>query len=146
MRNQWRLTIGVVLLAALVAVGLFASRHLSQREASIDLARTRPSVKGLFVASIRPEGPEPSVGPIGTWMLALTKPDGTPVSGAMVSVGGGMPQHNHGFPTEPQVSAAADPGQYRIEGVKFSMPGLWELRLTIRAGDQSDDVLFNIRI
>jgi hypothetical protein len=146
MRDQWRLTIGVVLLVALVAVGLFASRHLSEREPSVDLARTRTSERGLFVASIRPDGPEPSVGPIGTWVLALTTPDGTPVSGAMVRIGGGMPQHDHGFPTEPQVSAAPDPGQYRIEGVKFSMPGLWELRLAIRAGDQSDDVQFNIRI
>ncbi|MBX3569725.1 MAG: FixH family protein [Rhizobiaceae bacterium] len=146
MRNQWRLTIGVALLVALVAIGLFASRHLSEREPEADLARSKPSAKGIFVVSIKPDGPEPSVGPIATWDLALTRPDGTPVSGAAVTVGGGMPQHNHGFPTEPRVSAAADPGRYRIEGVKFSMPGLWEMRLTISAGTDTDEALFNIRL
>ncbi|MBN9253014.1 MAG: FixH family protein [Mesorhizobium sp.] len=146
MRNQWRLTIGLVLLAALVMIGLFASRQLSHREPSVDLARSKPTANGLFVATIRPDGPEPTVGPIGTWILAVTKPDGTPVSGATITVGGGMPQHNHGFPTQPQVSTAPDPGQYRIEGVKFSMPGLWEMRLIIEAGTERDEAFFNIRL
>jgi hypothetical protein len=146
MRNQWRLTIGLGLLVVLVVLGLFASRQLSHREPEVDLARSRPSVKGVFVATIRPDGPEPSVGPIGTWILALTTPDGTPVTGARIVVGGGMPQHNHGFPTDPQAVATSDPGQYRIEGVKFSMPGLWEMRLAISAGDETDEALFNIKL
>lgn len=146
MRNQWRLTIGLALVVVLVVVGLFASRQLSHREPDVDLARSRPSEKGLYVATIRPDGPEPSVGPIGTWILALTTADGTLVTGANIVIGGGMPQHNHGFPTDPQVTAASDPGQYRIEGVKFSMPGLWEMRLAISADGKTDEALFNIKL
>jgi hypothetical protein len=54
-----------------------------------------------------------------------------------------MPEHNHGFPTEPEITEASG-GDYLLEGVKFSMAGWWELKLDITAGDQSDTVTFNV--
>ncbi len=50
---------------------------------------------------------------------------------AKISIGGGMPAHHHGLPTSPVVSWSAEKNYYVIEGLKFSMPGEWELRFLI---------------
>ena len=55
-----------------------------------------------------------------------------------------MPQHNHGFPTTPEVTEELGDGDYMIEGMKFSMGGWWELQLSINAAAGSDSVTFNI--
>ena len=55
-----------------------------------------------------------------------------------------MPEHNHGLPTSPEMTGQLDGGRYRIEGVKFSMPGWWELKFDISAAAGSDSVTFNL--
>ena len=39
-----------------------------------------------------------------SWMLTVKTPDGKPVEDAKVAIGGGMPDHNHGLPTSPQMT------------------------------------------
>ena len=55
-----------------------------------------------------------------------------------------MPQHGHGLPTEPAVTAELGDGRYRIEGVKFNMGGWWELQLRDRRPRGQDNVTFNL--
>jgi len=53
------------------------------------------------------------------------------VSGATLDIVGGMPEHNHGMPTQPQITEELAPGRYLLEGVRFHMPGLWRLTASI---------------
>jgi hypothetical protein len=84
--------------------------------------------------------------PVGTfqsWTVAVTTPDGKPLEHADLSIDGGMPQHGHGLPTRPQVSRELGDGRYLLEGMKFSMPGWWEIKLRVEGRDGSDRVTFN---
>ena len=52
----------------------------------------------------------------------------------------------HGLPTSPKATASLGQGRYRIEGVKFNMTGLWELKLAITAPAGEDKVTFNLML
>ncbi|TXS92060.1 FixH family protein [Parahaliea maris] len=81
-----------------------------------------------------------------SWQLQLEDAEGRPVTGAVIAVDGGMPAHNHGLPTRPQVIEAAGAGDYRIDGLRFHMPGNWEVRLQITAGALSDEVVITLSL
>ena len=38
------------------------------------------------------------------WILTIESVDGRPIRNADVTVEGGMPEHNHGLPTQPKVT------------------------------------------
>jgi hypothetical protein len=57
-----------------------------------------------------------------------------------------MPQHGHGLPTSPQVTQNLGNGDYLVEGMKFQMPGWWEVRFSISAGAQTDTITFNLTL
>jgi len=38
------------------------------------------------------------------------------------------------------------PGNYLIEGIKFSMPGWWVVTFHIQAGEMIDNVTFNLQL
>jgi hypothetical protein len=67
---------------------------------------------------------------IHSWEVVLTDEDGA-VSGATLDIVGGMPEHNHGMPTQPQITEELAPGRYLLEGVRFHMPGPWRLTASI---------------
>jgi hypothetical protein len=69
---------------------------------------------------------------------------GRPVENARISVDGGMPEHGHGLPTQPQVRRSLGGGMYDIEGLRFSMGGWWEVKLSIEAAQGTDRVTFNL--
>lgn len=81
---------------------------------------------------------------IHSWTLHVETADGQPVENAELSIDGGMPEHGHGLPTSPQVTENLGGGDYLVEGMKFQMPGWWEVRFDISAGGQSDTVTFNL--
>jgi hypothetical protein len=143
--RMWLAGIGIVVIAvaALAAVYMVAP---STQVADLDLARSKPTSKGLYTVSIAPDDGEPTVGPLTRWTVTLKDRSGTPVSGATFKVGGGMPDHNHGLPTQPEVTADLGDGRYRLEGMKFSMPGWWVLRLSVEAPAGADEVLFNLKL
>ena len=73
--------------------------------------------------------------------VSIVKPQG-----ATVTVDGGMPAHRHGLPTQPQAAPGDAPGQYRIEGVRFQMPGEWVVTFTIQADALTDQVTFPLTL
>ncbi|WP_127598894.1 FixH family protein [Nitratireductor alexandrii] len=113
---------------------------------TLDLARSKPTVNGLYVVAIAPEAEPVETGELHGWVLTLTVPDGTPVEDAQIEVGGGMPDHGHGLPTSPEMTAYLGDGRYRIHGVRFNMGGWWVLDFTVRAEPGEDTVRFNIRL
>jgi len=83
---------------------------------------------------------------IHNWVFHIRTPDGDPVSGANISVTGGMPLHNHGLPTDPRMTQEIGNGDYLIEGVRFHMNGYWELLVTVEVDDKRDTVIVTLDI
>ena len=71
---------------------------------------------------------------------------GRPVENARITVDGGMPEHGHGLPTQPQVHRSLGGGMYDIEGLRFSMGGWWEVKLAIESPAGADRVTFNFDV
>jgi hypothetical protein len=114
--------------------------------ASLDTATTRPTDNDLFNVSWRSDTDDVPLNQIHTWTLTVTTPDGTPVENAEILVDGGMPQHGHGLPTSPQVTAYLGNGEYRVEGLRFQMTGWWEVKFNINADGQTDSITFNLTL
>ncbi len=122
----------------------FMSDMATKPKPELDLSRNRTSVNGVYVVAIAPENEPIKLGELHSWIVTLTTPDGAAVEDASFEVGGGMPDHNHGLPTSPKVTENLGGGRYRLEGVKFSMTGWWELSFDISSASGSDSVTFNM--
>jgi len=68
------------------------------------------------------------------------------VSDAVISIDGGMQAHGHGLPTSPKLNPTELAGQYKIEGLKFSMLGEWVLGFRISANQLTDQAIFKLSI
>jgi hypothetical protein len=80
------------------------------------------------------------------WTLHIENPEGEAITGAQITVDGGMPEHNHGLATRPRVTAESGNGNYRLEGLRFHMRGDWELLLTIVANGKTDTVVVKVTL
>lgn len=107
---------------------------------------TWTSKAGYFQLDVRSELNPVVINKMHRWSLRLVDADGNPVTGAAISVQGGMPAHDHGLPTAPRVSSEPESGNYVLEGLRFHMRGLWELEFTIRAGETSDVVIVALEL
>ncbi len=83
---------------------------------------------------------------IHQWIIQVQTLDGVPVTKAEISIDGGMPDHDHGLPTDPQVTGNLGDGRYRVEGLRFHMQGQWELKITIRADNMEDVVTISLEL
>ena len=111
--------------------------------AGLNLATERLSANEKYRVEIHPLAQPVAINKLHAWEIALHTPAGLAVEHAQIEVGGGMPQHGHGFPTQPRVTRALGDGRYLIEGMKFSMPGWWEIKLKIAGSAGADEVTFN---
>lgn len=109
----------------------------------LDLSQKRPTARSLYLVEVQSRANPIAINKMHAWEATVKLPSGEPVPGARITVGGGMPQHGHGYPTQPQVTKELGDGRYLIEGMKFSMSGWWELKLKIDASAGVDDVTFN---
>ncbi|MEY9586578.1 FixH family protein [Sinorhizobium fredii] len=139
-RRAVLLAIPAVLATTAVAAGLF-SRDLPS---DLDLVLKKPTSAGLYIAAIAPDRQPVTVGRMNAWTVTLTDANGTPVNRAAIAIDGGMPQHGHGLPTAPAVTKSLGRGRFLIEGMKFNMPGWWEIDLAIDGPGGADTVTFNV--
>jgi hypothetical protein len=114
------------------------------RPANLDTATTRLGDQGRFRVSYTSDLSPLAINKYHTWTLHVETPTGEAVTDAQLTVDGAMPEHNHGLPTQPQVTAALGNGDYRVEGMKFQMPGWWTVTVQVAAGGQQDTVTFNL--
>lgn len=110
----------------------------------LDLGRERSTVEKRYTVQVRPIAEPVTLGRLHAWEVVVQQPSGQPVTGAKFVVDGGMPQHHHGWPTQPRVTNELGDGRYLLEGMKFSMSGWWELKLKIDAAPGADQVTFNL--
>ena len=104
------------------------------------------SANGLYRVTAVSKMDPVTINKIHAWTLHVETADGEPVTDAEISVDGGMPIHNHGFPTAPRVTKNLGGGDYLLEGMKFNMAGQWVMDVTITAGGQTDTVHFEFEL
>jgi hypothetical protein len=109
-----------------------------------DRTITRMSGSDRFRVSMRSNVDPVPLSQIHSWTLHLETPEGVALDDAQIGVYGSMPAHKHGLPTKPRVTENLGGGSYLIEGVKFTMPGRWQLILIITADGKRDKAKFNI--
>ena len=83
---------------------------------------------------------------IHSWQIRVIDSESKPVTMASVSIEGGMPEHDHGLPTQPKVTSEISPGTYLLQGVRFHMPGRWEIKFTISREDQQEFGMASIQL
>lgn len=83
---------------------------------------------------------------IHSWELEVLDADGNPVEDASITVTGGMPDHDHGMPTNPQVTGTTGNGRYLLEGVRFHMPGRWVLLIKIASANNASSIEFEFTL
>ena len=103
----------------------------------------RDSVRGMYRATLDPMQ-QIRVRRMQTMRVVVTDHDGEAIQNAEILIDGGMPQHGHGLPTQPQVTRYLGDGAYEVEGVKFNMGGWWEFKLAINTDAGADTVTFNL--
>ncbi len=83
---------------------------------------------------------------IHSWELELLDASGSAVDGATITVVGGMPDHDHGLPTNPQVTGTQTNGRYLLEGIRFHMQGRWLMQFNISSPQTTTniDLEFNL--
>jgi hypothetical protein len=125
--NFFRLSACLLLLGAQVAMGQFSGEPVLSVQTS----------KGITV-DIYSEIAPLDINRIHSWQLRLTDAQGSPVSNAQIELVGGMPEHDHGMPTQPQITAETETGSYLLEGMRFHMPGKWllDIKLTYAVGTE----------
>ena len=132
---------------AAAALGLTLAGGTAAATQERDPSLIRVSDQGRFNVQVSSDANPIPMRRIHTWTIQVADRTGRPVDGAAIQVSGGMPEHGHGLPTQPQVSATETPGRYRINGVRFSMTGWWVLNLAIRTPDgRADTVTFNVTL
>jgi hypothetical protein len=107
---------------------------------------TRASETGAFTITVEP-GLDPIViNRIHEWTVHVETADGRPVEDATILIDGGMPEHQHGLPTRPEVTRDLGGGNYLVEGMKFNMTGYWELQISVEAGGTRDVAVFELTL
>lgn len=114
--------------------------------ADADFGATRTSDSGLFQVTYTPSLDPVAINELHEWTLHVETAEGAPVDDALITVSGGMPEHNHGMPTEPKVTTSLGNGDYRVEGMQFQMGGWWTVTFVIDAAGQQDSVTFNLKL
>jgi hypothetical protein len=71
---------------------------------------------------------------------------GAPLSGCRVDVDATMPEHGHGLPTGPRVETESARGRYRLDGLRFSMPGYWQIDVTASCDEGAQRARFDLRL
>jgi hypothetical protein len=128
------------------AISLFLTAALSAcatPPANLDVSLEKASASGRYLVSLSPPPSPPAINQMHSWTVSVKDVAGSPVSGARLAVDGGMPQHGHGLPTKPRVTREIEDGTYLVEGMKFSMPGWWNIKFDIQGQQGQDKVTFN---
>lgn len=136
-----KIVYGLLLLVGILVTGCMSEMPVP---ANLDTSTTRVTENGLYKMTIKPDAAPIAINEIHTWTLHVETPDAKPVENAVITMGGGMPQHGHGLPTEPKVTKYLGDGNYQVEGVKFQMTGWWEVKFNVTAEGKADNVTFNL--
>ena len=136
-------TVKIFVTFLLLSFSSFGSVQAADQEQT---KQSRLSSNGRYEVTIESWLKPLKLGRMHAWAANIRTIDGKPVTNAAIKVAGGMPIHNHGFPTQPEMTEQVEPGLYLIEGFKFSMSGPWIILLDITVDNNTDTVAFDINM
>jgi len=146
----YRVVLPILLLLMLAAACTAPAAAVKQPARTPAVARdyssTRTGDNGFLRATYTSELDTLALNELHAWMLHVETTAGAAVEHAVITVSGGMPEHNHGMPTQPQVTENLGGGDYRVEGMQFQMGGWWTVTFVIDAGGVQDSVTFNLQL
>ncbi len=124
-----------IIVLLLVSLTVFANSNIEA---------TKVSNNQLFKVSYISKADPIKINKIHSWMIHLEDMNGNDIEDAKITIDGGMPAHNHGLPTQPQITENLGEGRYLLEGMKFHMLGYWTVTVSISHGNLSDEVTFEL--
>lgn len=129
------------IISIMVLLVLFGCHNTTAQPVSL----TQNSVDNRYRATLSSQLTPLQINQIHAWQLDLATAEGQSVVEAVINFDGGMPEHNHGFPTAPVVSEVGN-GIYLIEGVKFQMGGMWQMTFDVEANGYHDRLIFDVMV
>lgn len=87
-----------------------------------------------------------SINQIHSWHVRVMDGDDEVLELEELNVYGGMPEHDHGLPTQPQVTTRLDNGDYLLEGVRFHMQGHWQLQIELQLNGVPDTAIIDFNL
>ena len=87
-----------------------------------------------------------SINTIHSWHIRVLDRDDEILELEKLNVFGGMPEHDHGLPTQPEVTMRLDNGDYLLEGVRFHMQGHWELQIEFQYAGVDDAAIIDFEL
>jgi hypothetical protein len=121
-----------------LAVGLATGSLQAQPPAHADGDTQCVSASGRYRVGYSSDLQPLAINRIHSWVLHIETTEGDPVTGAEIEIDGGMPEHDHGLATSPRATEELGGGDYRVEGLRFHMPGEWEIVVSLRIGADRD--------
>jgi hypothetical protein len=106
--------------------------------------RTAASASGGFTLHIAGLGDPEPLNHMHGLDLVLTGKNGQPIAGADIVLTGQRHYSKTPLPTLPQTMPQASPGLYRVEGVRFHMPGDWRLAFDISFAHIHDRAVLDV--
>lgn len=131
------------LFTLLLSVSLSANTPLLAAENTPDLRGS--TVQGLMIEIYSDLSPL-LINQIHSWHIRILDSNKSPVDVEQLSITGGMPDHDHGLPTQPQVTLRLENGDYLLEGVRFHMPGRWQLTVTMEVNGTTDQAVIELQL
>lgn len=89
------------------------------------------SANGAMTITFVDADPAPPAKGNNTWTVTIEDAAGDPVNGAAIATIAYMPDHGHTSAIKPTATSLDDKGTYEIKPVNLSMPGIWEVTLTV---------------
>ena len=129
--------------ACCVGISFIAS---SVNSADLSSADFRVRSDGGYAVEIHSQLSPIKINKIHNWIIKVTDSNNRPLNNASIEMIGGMPDHDHGLPTEPQVTEEVGPGKYLLQGVRFHMQGKWQIIFTITESGNQDQAILNLQL
>ena len=146
LNNKMVLALLFAVAGAVYSTQLFAAVTKDSQFIDRDHAVTQSSEDDAYMVSLYSKDSSIPFKKIHSWVVHIETKDGQSVENAKVYVFGGMPEHRHGFPTKPRVKKYLGNGDYLVEGIKFNMPGEWEMRFNIKDGHKRSRVVYRFNL
>lgn len=125
---------------------ILCNSALAETDDETDYSSSKLSDNGHFKVSYTSKQNPIEINNLHAWFILIKDANGENVLDAEIEAVGGMPEHNHGLPTQPQVTKDLGEGCYLLEGMKFHMLGWWTVTISIKHKDLSDVVTFNLKL
>lgn len=111
-----------------------------------EIKSSKQTDAGHFLVTYESNAKPIIINQMHAWVITIQDTNQQNISSAVVSIEGGMPEHDHGLPTQPMITKSLGEGKYLLEGMKFHMHGSWVVTLAIEAAGKTDQVTFLLNL